>query len=66
MNGHAVGIGLTIELQADLRVVAGNRALPSGEVFEHTMEIAREIAANVAPMSAALCKQLLWDNAIHG
>ena len=119
VNGHAVGIGLTIALQADLRVVAAdakygvvqvrrgvipdcmahwtlarlaglgvaaellltgrtfggaeavalgvaNRALPAGEVFEHTMEIARDIAANVAPMSAALCKRLLWDTAIHG
>ena len=30
------------------------------------MEIARDIATNVAPMSAALSKRLLWDTAING
>jgi enoyl-CoA hydratase/carnithine racemase len=118
LNGHAIGIGLTIALQADIRVVAedakygvvqvrrgvipdcmshwtlahlatlgvaaevlltgrtfkgaeavalgiANRALPADRVLGHAMEMGRDIAAHVAPMSAALCKRLLWDSAIH-
>lgn len=119
LNGHAIGIGLTIALQADVRIVAedakygvvqvrrgvipdcmshwtlahlatlgvaaellltgrtftggeavtlgvANRALPAERVLDHALEMARDIAAHVAPMSAALCKRLLWDAAING
>ncbi|GAA4533624.1 enoyl-CoA hydratase-related protein [Mycobacterium paraffinicum] len=118
LNGHAIGIGLTIALQADLRIVAedakygvvqvrrgvipdcmshwtlaqlttlgvaadilltgrtfggaeavalgiANRAMPAERVLDHAVELARDIAVNVAPMSAALCKRLLWDTAIN-
>ncbi len=119
LNGHAIGIGLTIALQADLRIVTedakygvvqvrrgvipdcmahwtlahltnlgvaaevlltgrtfsgaealawgvANRALSAADVLGHAMDIARDIATNVAPMSAALSKRLLWDTAING
>jgi enoyl-CoA hydratase/carnithine racemase len=118
LNGHAIGIGLTIALQADIRIVAdhakygvvqvrrgvipdcmshwtlshltnlgvaaevlitgrtftgaeavalgiANRALPAEQVLDHALEMARDIAVHVAPMSAALCKRLLWDSAIN-
>ena len=42
------------------------RALPGGEVLDHAMAVARDIAVNVAPMSAALSKRLLWDTQIKG
>jgi enoyl-CoA hydratase/carnithine racemase len=40
--------------------------LPADQVLSHALDLARDIAVNVAPMSAALCKRLLWDSAIHG
>ncbi len=37
-----------------------SRVLPNDEVLPAALELARDIATNVAPMSAALSKRLLW------
>ena len=119
VNGHAIGIGLTIALQTDVRIMAidakyavaqvrrgivpdcmahwtlphlagmtaaadllltgrtfdgfeaarlgvATRVVPADEVVDHAMAVARDIAVNVAPMSAALTKRLLWDTAVNG
>ncbi|MGF7122409.1 MULTISPECIES: enoyl-CoA hydratase/isomerase family protein [unclassified Rhodococcus (in: high G+C Gram-positive bacteria)] len=119
VNGHAIGIGLTLAMQADIRIVAddakyaipqvrrgvvpdamshwtvpraagmaaaaeilltgrtfdgpeavrlgiASRSLPADEVLPAALAMARDIATNVAPMSAALSKRLLWDTARYG
>ncbi|UXA16122.1 enoyl-CoA hydratase/isomerase family protein [Mycobacterium sp. SMC-4] len=119
VNGHAVGIGLTIALQADIRIMAleakyavaqvrrgvlgdcmshwtlphlvgtavaadllltgrtfdgaeaasfglASRAVAASEVLDQAVDVARDIALHVAPMSAALSKRLLWDTVMMG
>jgi enoyl-CoA hydratase/carnithine racemase len=115
MNGHAVGIGLTLAMQCDVRLVArdaklafahvrrgvvpdayshwsvpraighartaelfltgrtfsgedavqmglASQALSAPAVLPEAMAMARDIALNVAPLSAALSKRLLWES----
>ncbi len=115
MNGHAIGIGLTLAMQCDLRFVAvgakygfvhvrrgvipdahshwtvpravgfanaadllltgrhvtaeeavamglANRALPAAGVLPTALELARDVAANTAPLSVAISKRLLWSS----
>ncbi len=119
VNGHAIGIGMTLALHADIRILAegaryaipqvrfgvapdamahwtlprlvgtavaaellltgasfsarravetglANRCLPADEVLGAALELARDIAINVAPESAALTKRLLWDAQMTG
>jgi enoyl-CoA hydratase/carnithine racemase len=113
INGHAVGLGMTMTLQCDLRIIArtakcgivqnrrgvmpdahshwtlprivgharaaeilltgrmftgeeaaawglASEALDADEVLPRALEIARDIATNVAPVSVAVSKRLLW------
>ena len=113
INGHAVGLGMTMALQCDIRYIAtdarwgivqnrrgvlpdfrshwtlprtvghakaleilltgqmytgqeaaemglATAALPAEEVLPAAMETARDITVNVAPVSVALSKRLLW------
>jgi len=72
---HLTNLGFAAEVLLTGRTFNGtqavalgiaNRALPAAKVLDHALETARDIATNVAPMSAALCKRLLWDSAING
>ncbi|MCP4226745.1 MAG: crotonase [Actinomycetia bacterium] len=117
INGHAVGVGITFPMTADLRFVAAEakiqfafvrrgiipelgslkllshivgrqiasdllmsgrmfsgteaaemglaaRALPADEVLPAAMAWARDVAANTAPVSVAVTKRLMWEDAM--
>jgi enoyl-CoA hydratase/carnithine racemase len=115
INGHAVGIGMTLTLQCDIRIIAkqakcgivqnrrgvmpdarthwtlprivgharatellltgrmfsgeeaaawglASEALDAADVLPRAMAVARDIAVNVAPVSVAVSKRLLWTD----
>jgi len=39
-----------------------SRVLPNDDVLPAALELARDIAANTAPLSVAFSKRLLWDS----
>ncbi len=39
-----------------------SRVLPNDEVLPAALEVAHDIAANIAPLSVALSKRLLWES----
>ena len=71
---HLTTLGVAAEVLLTGRTFTGaeaaalgiaNRALPADQVLGYALEMARDIAVQVAPMSAALSKRLLWDSAIN-
>ena len=53
--------GRTIGAAEALGLGVVHRVLPTVDVLRTGLELAREIAVHVAPLSAAASKQLLWD-----
>jgi enoyl-CoA hydratase/carnithine racemase len=75
LSSHAIvprvaGFSVAAELLLSGRTFSGteaaalgivSKALPADEVVPAALELARDIAANTAPVSVAVAKQLLWD-----
>jgi len=119
VNGHAIGLGMTLAMQCDVRFFAregrygivqvrrgampdayahytvlrsvgiaraaelmltgatfegpelerlgvANRVLPAAEVLPAAHALARDVAANAAPLSVAVSKRLLWEAPLLG
>ena len=68
---RALGYEKAAELMMFGKMISGTEAhamglvaeaLPADQVRERAMEIARDVAKNVAPVSAAIVKQLMWES----
>ena len=66
-----VGLSRGLELLMTGQIITGreaaaiglvSKALPAGEVLPAALELARDIATNVAPVSAAIVKRLIYAN----
>lgn len=76
LNAHwvlvrLVGLSVASDLILTGRTISGaesvalglcSRALPGADVLPAAIEVARDLAANVAPASAAVSKRLLWES----
>ncbi|MGA0863532.1 MAG: enoyl-CoA hydratase-related protein [Ilumatobacteraceae bacterium] len=72
---RVVGFSLAAELLLTGKLMTGaeaaflglvSRSLPAAEVLPAALEMARDIAVNVAPVSAALSKKMLWEGITSG
>ena len=67
-----VGVSKAVELVMTGRIITAKEAydiglatevVPEGKAYERAVEIAKEIAANCAPVSVALCRQMIYQMA---
>jgi enoyl-CoA hydratase/carnithine racemase len=68
---RALGYEKAAELMMFGKMISGSEAaslglvseaLPAGEVLPRAMDIARDVSTNVAPVSAAIVKKLMWES----
>ena len=67
-----VGVSKAVELVMTGRIITAQEAyniglatevVPEGKAYERAVEVAKEIAANCAPVSVALCRQMIYQMA---
>jgi enoyl-CoA hydratase/carnithine racemase len=58
--------GRTVGAVEALQLGLVHRVVPAGDVLSTCLELARDIVAHVAPLSAANTKRLLWDGLDEG
>jgi enoyl-CoA hydratase/carnithine racemase len=68
---RALGLEKATELLMFAKMINGSiaaemglvsEAVPADQVLSRAMEIARDVAVNVAPVSAAIVKSLMWES----
>jgi len=77
LGSHAIvarvaGLSVAAELLLSGRTFSGaeaaslglaSKALPAGDVLDASLDLARDIARNTAPLSVAVAKRILWEAA---